>query len=400
MTGSASSITQTTANLSATVNPNGGEVSDCKFEYGTTTAYGSTLPCSFLPGSGSSAVGVEASLASLAANTTYHFRISATNPGGTSKGLDESFKTLEVATEPAPTVVTKAASSVAQTAANLNATVNPNGGEVSKCEFEYGTSTAYDKTAPCSALPGKGTSPISVSASISGLAANTTYHFRISATNPGGTSKGLDESFKTLEVATEPAPTVVTKAASSVAQTAANLNATVNPNGGEVSKCEFEYGTSTAYDKTAPCSALPGKGTSPISVSASISGLSANTTYHFRISATNPGGTSKGLDESFKTLEVATEPAPTVVTKAASSVAQTAANLNATVNPNGGEVSKCEFEYGTSTAYDKTAPCSALPGKGTSPISVSASISGLSREHDLPLQDLGDQPRRHEQRLG
>ena len=95
----------------------------------------------------------------------------------------------------------------------------------------------------------------------------------------------------------------MTKAASSVAQTAANLNATVNPNGGEVSKCEFEYGTSTAYDKTAPCSALPGKGTSPISVSASISGLSANTTYHFRISATNPGGTSKGLDESFKTLE-------------------------------------------------------------------------------------------------
>ena len=296
--------------------------------------------------------------------------------------------------------MTKAASSVAQTAANLNATVNPNGGEVSKCEFEYGTSTAYDKTAPCSALPGKGTSPISVSASISGLAANTTYHFRISATNPGGTSKGLDESFKTLEVATEPAPTVVTKAASSVAQTAANLNATVNPNGGEVSKCEFEYGTSTAYDKTAPCSALPGKGTSPISVSASISGLAANTTYHFRISATNPGGTSKGLDESFKTLEVATEPAPTVVTKAASSVAQTAANLNATVNPNGGEVSKCEFEYGTSTAYDKTAPCSALPGKGTSPISVSASISGLCREHDLPLQDLSDQPRRHEQRLG
>ncbi len=57
MTGSASSITQTSANLSATVNPNGAEVSDCKFEYGTTTAYGSTAPCSFLPGNGTSAVG-------------------------------------------------------------------------------------------------------------------------------------------------------------------------------------------------------------------------------------------------------------------------------------------------------------------------------------------------------
>ena len=35
------------------------------------------------------------------------------------------------------------------------------------------------------------------------------------------------------------------------------------------------------------------------------------------------------------------------MTKPASSVTQTTATLNATVNPNGGEVSKCEFEYGT-----------------------------------------------------
>ncbi len=36
-----------------------------------------------------------------------------------------------------------------------------------------------------------------MSASVTGLAANTTYHFRISATNLGGTSKGSDEAFKT-----------------------------------------------------------------------------------------------------------------------------------------------------------------------------------------------------------
>ena len=45
---------------------------------------------------------------------------------------------------------------------------------------------------------------------------------------------------------------------------------------------------------------------------------------------------------------------PTVVTEgAASAVAQTVATLNATVNPNGGEVSKCEFEYGTSESLRK-----------------------------------------------
>ena len=357
-TGLPSSVTQTSATLSATVNPNGGEVGKCEFEYGETTSYGKTAPCSFLPGSGTSAVEVTAAISGLSANTTYHYRISATNPSGTSKGSDETTKTL---LGNAPTVVTKAASSVTQTSATLSATVNPNGGEVGKCEFEYGETTSYGISAPCSFLPGSGTSAVEVTAAISGLSANTTYHYRISATNPSGTSKGSDETTKTL---LGNAPTVVTKAASSVTQTSATLSATVNPNGGEVGKCEFEYGETTSYGKTAPCSFLPGSGTSAVEVTAAISGLSANTTYHYRISATNPSGTSKGSDETTKTL---LGNAPTVVTKAASSVTQTSATLSATVNPNGGEVGKCEFEYGETTSYGKTAPCSFLPGRARAP---------------------------------
>ena len=42
---------------------------------------------------------------------------------------------------------------------------------------------------------------------------------------------------------------------------------------------------------------------------------------------------------------------PTVATRAASSVAHTSATLNATVNPDGAEVSECKFQYGTTTAY-------------------------------------------------
>ncbi|MCW3056416.1 MAG: type 1 secretion C-terminal target domain subclass, partial [Solirubrobacterales bacterium] len=96
-----------------------------------------------------------------------------------------------------PTVATKPASAVAQTAATLNATVNPNGTNVTDCKFEYGTTNAYGSSVACSALPGAGTAAVAVSAGVSGLAANTVYHFRISATNAGGTSKGVDESFTT-----------------------------------------------------------------------------------------------------------------------------------------------------------------------------------------------------------
>src|SRR5208283_5436348 len=366
VTKAATSVTQTTATLTATVNPNGGNVTKCEFEYGETISYGKTASCSSLPGSGTSPVEVSAAVTGLTANTTYHFRIVASNAGGEGKGSDEALKT---APNP-PTVVTKAATSVTQTTATLTATVNPNGGNVTKCEFEYGETISYGKTASCSSLPGSGTSPVEVSAAVTGLTANTTYHFRIVASNAGGEGKGSDEALKT---APNP-PTVVTKAATSVTQTTATLTATVNPNGGNVTKCEFEYGETISYGKTASCSSLPGSGTSPVEVSAAVTGLTANTTYHFRIVASNAGGEGKGSDEALKT---APNP-PTVVTKAATSVTQTTATLTATVNPNGGNVTKCEFEYGETISYGKTASCSSLPGSGTSPVEVSAAVTGLT----------------------
>ena len=203
-------------------------------------------------------------------------------------------------------------------------------------------------------------------------------------TNAGGTSKGSDETFATLP---NP-PTVVTKPASSIAQTTSTLNATVNPNSGNVTTCEFEYGTTNAYGKSAPCAALPGSGTTAVAVSAAITALTANTTYHFRISATNAGGTSKGSDETFATLPNA----PTVEAKPTSSITQTTATLNATVNPNGGEVSECKFEYGTTNAYGSSAVLP-LAGLGHERRRGLGGDHGPDGQHDLPLPDLSDQRR-------
>ncbi len=206
----------------------------------------------------------------------------------------------------APTVVTGAASSVTQSSAMLSATVNPNGASISQCQFEYGTTTLYGKSVSCSSSPGSGTSAVPVSAGVTGLSPNTTYYFRISATNAGGTSEGSGEAFKTVPEA----PTVVTGTASSATRSEATLHATVNPNGGTVSDCKFDYGTTMLYGASVPCSSASGSGTSPVAVSGALTGLSPNMTYYFRISATNEGGTSEGSDEAFKTLPEA----PSVVT--------------------------------------------------------------------------------------
>jgi hypothetical protein len=295
-TKAASSLAQTSATLNATVNPNGNEVTKCILEYGTTTSYGSSAPCTPAPGSGTSAVAVSASVTGLAANTSYHFRVSATNANGTSMGSDKTFQTLPKAPTILPCTV-----QASQTLARLCASVNPNGGEVSECKFEYGTATSYGSSAPCTPAPGSGTSPVEVSAEVTGLTPNTTYHFRVSATNAGGTSRGSDQTFTTLSPF---APTVVTEAASAVAQTSGTLHATVNPNGFEVSACRFEYGTNTAYGSSTPCTPAPGSGTSAVAVSAALESLGENTTYHFRIVATNANGTSFAGDQTFRTLLV------------------------------------------------------------------------------------------------
>ncbi len=67
-TGSASAVTRSAATLNATVNPEGEAVSECRFEYGATTAYGASVPCASAPGAGTAPVAVSAAIASLLAN--------------------------------------------------------------------------------------------------------------------------------------------------------------------------------------------------------------------------------------------------------------------------------------------------------------------------------------------
>jgi hypothetical protein len=197
----------------------------------------------------------------------------------------------------APQAVTGAAIEVEKTSAKLQGTVNPNGVEVSECYFEYGISTKYESgKIPCEPAPGSGTTAVAVSASITGLMQATRYDYRLVAKYAGGTSEGSNQA-----LTTPPEPTVATGSASSIGQTSATLGATVNPNGVAVTKCEFQYGTSTSYGSSAPCSSLPGSGTSAVPVSANITGLAANTTYHFKVVATNSGWTSEGKDEKLTT---------------------------------------------------------------------------------------------------
>jgi hypothetical protein len=169
--------------------PGGTSVAITGINLGGATAvkFGSTSATSFTVNSASSITAVSPA-------GTGTVDVTVTTPQGTSAASSaDRFTYLP----PPPAVVTEPAPSVTETSATLNATVNPNGTTVSDCHFEYGTTTSYGSSAPCSFLPGSGTSPVVVTATVTGLSVTSTYHFRISATNAGGTSTGSDQAFTT-----------------------------------------------------------------------------------------------------------------------------------------------------------------------------------------------------------
>jgi NHL repeat-containing protein len=80
--------------LEGTVNPEGFRVLGCRFEYGTSTEYGSSTPCvPSEPGEGTGPVPLSAETEPIEPNTTYHYRLVADNGGPPGLGQDRTFTT-------------------------------------------------------------------------------------------------------------------------------------------------------------------------------------------------------------------------------------------------------------------------------------------------------------------
>jgi Tol biopolymer transport system component len=194
-----------------------------------------------------------------------------------------------------PTVMTGVPTEITGHTATLSGSVNPEGLTVTECKFEYGTSTAYGKSAPCSASPGNGKAPIAETAVISGLGFSTEYYSRLVVSTTNGPDDGSTQTFTTNSL-------ITTGEATNVGLAEATLSGTVDPGGVEVTDCKFEYGASTAYGKSAPCSANPVNGNAPVAVSATVTGLQFATTYHYRLAGiSDETGNSFGADGTFTT---------------------------------------------------------------------------------------------------
>jgi hypothetical protein len=337
-TGSATSITTTSATLNGTVDP-GGVAAHCRYEYGLDANYGSSTE-DFDVGSGNATVAAAAPVLGLVPNTTYHYRIVCFNSSGSIVGEDRSFTTA-----PAPPVIDGSpafASAITPTTVRVHGTVNPNHTQT-HFHIDYGTTATYGSVAP--APDGDATSAsvdTPVVANLIGLEPATLYHFRVTADNGiGGPQHGADGTFITAPAAAAGATDITTAKAT--------LTATINPHGA-ASTYHFEYGPTASYGSTTP-EVDAGSGSAEQGITQTISGLSPSQTYHVRVVASSGGIVRSGADGTFTTA-----PGPTATAGIPVGITLNAATLVGEADAHGltgsyrFELASLDSSYAISTA--------------------------------------------------
>ncbi|HYE68538.1 MAG TPA: DUF4347 domain-containing protein, partial [Anaerovoracaceae bacterium] len=275
ITNPVTSATSTGAILNGSVNANNASTAVI-FEYGTTTSYGTSAAAIQSPVNGTSETSVTYDLTGLIPNTTYHYRVAGKSIAGTTNGLDSTFTTSVT-----PTAVTNPVTGTTSTGAILNGSINGNNASTAVI-FEYGTTASYGTSAAAIEGSVSGTSATTVSYALTGLIPNTTYHFRVVGVNTAGTTNGLDDLFTTSAVT----PTAITNPVTNATTTGAILNGSVNANNAST-VVTFEYGTTASYGISGAAIESPVSGAAVTSVSYTLTGLTANTTYHYRVVGVN-----------------------------------------------------------------------------------------------------------------
>lgn len=206
----------------------------------------------------------------LTANTRYNFYTQTTN---NSDGEGDGLSPIGFTTSGnAPVANSISVSNISRTSATLsiNASYDTNAHN-SSTTYQYGTTTNYGS---------------STGASMTGLSPNTTYYVRGRVTdNWNRTSGWATNSFTT----TGNAPSITSHGVQTYAQTTMTMKYSASYDTNDsLGSYKWDVGTSTSYGQT-------------FSNTNSLSGLSANTTYYYRLTVTSSRGRSSTATGNFKT---------------------------------------------------------------------------------------------------
>ena len=350
----------------------GNTAADVYLDYGTSTAYGSSVKIASvtsaqLPKSGTY------TLSDLPGETTYHFRlrIVASPSGKTGTSADAAGQTKPVGNP----VVSATLGAVAQYSAAFSYNLSSFGEGAVSATLYYDVSTSSSfpsgSTATTTIASGVASVPKTGTATATGLSAETTYYLRVRAVNHAGkTGTSATLTVNTTAVGNP----VVSVAMADVLQRAATASISIATLG-EAAKSAtvtLEYGTTTSYGKTATVSGTPAAGAK---LSALLEGLEPETTYYVRVTVKNDANKTGVATTSFETLP----PNDPVLGVPSATTSYTSASVSVDVATLGSNAA-----YATGTVrYGTTSACSdgtVSIARFTRPGTVSASITGLSQD--------------------
>ena len=309
------------------------------------------------------------------------FRVTATDrAGNVSAPVSQTWIITATPVVVAPVVTTTAASNVMTNTATLNGSVAPNGNTIT-ATFRWGTQAngPYTRTVNATPLVNTGTTTRLVSATLSALTPNTTYYYQAVITSSLGVTNGAQVSFTTAAAPIGLRPVATTTAASNVTTNTAVLNGSVAPNGNTIT-ATFRWGTQAngPYTRTVNAAPLVSTGNATRPISATLTGLTPNTTYYYQAIITSNFGVTNGAQVSFTTAPAAVVYLPIVTTTAATNVTTTTATLNGIIALNGNTIT-ATFRWGAQAGgpYTRTLNATPLVSTGTATRAISATVTGL-----------------------
>jgi hypothetical protein len=260
------------------------EPADSFAEFGITQNYGTTAA------DGSFRLEHSLPLSGLRPDTLYHFRVRSADPSGNAAtGAGLTFRTQRNATAPdrtAPAISGVEVTGVSDT----RAVVIWRTDELANGEVDYGTTMAYGLRA---------SDPAYVTAHsivLEGLRPSTEYHLRVKSTDVwgNGPSAGADFRFTTASGPDRTAPAVSEVKVLLVTTSGATISWRTDEPGNSL----VEYGPDVSYGRSQTSRLFV------LNHTVELSNLAPGTTYHFRVSSTDPAGnpSGAGADLTFTTL--------------------------------------------------------------------------------------------------
>ena len=353
----------------------GNTSADVFLDYGTSTAYGQSVKVATVSSS-QVPTGDTYTLEGLPGETTYHVRIRVVaSPSGKTGSTADATGTTQPVGNP---VVTATLGAVAQYTATFSYNLAALGDGAASATLYYDVSTS-------STFPSGSTTTTTIQGNIvpanlpkvgtataTGLSAETTYYLRVRAVNHAG------------KVGTSATMTVTTTAVgnpevavdmTSVLQRAATASISIATLGEAAASATvtFEYGTSTAYGKTATVSGTPAAGAV---LAVSLADLQPETTYYVRVTVRNDANKTAVALTSFTTLEPA-DPAFTYTVTPSYTAASFA--LDVTKIGNGASSAAGYVRWGASSALSPELGRAALP-KIVAPGAMNGAAAGLSAD--------------------